>query len=104
MKKILLTALAVLATAAPLSALAAPPKTHKAKTQTADTLKLGHEEYTNGTVASYAADTRMLKLSAGEQFKVAPAITNAAYKAGDKVTVRWQMKDGARIADDIKVK
>lgn len=104
MKKILLAAFTVLATAVPLSALAAPPKTHKAKTHTSDTLKLGNAEYTSGVVSNYAADTRMLKLSAGEQFKVAPTITNTAYKAGDKVTVRWQMKDGARVADNIQVK
>jgi hypothetical protein len=104
MKKILIVALAILATAAPLSAMAAPPKAHAAKANKTDTLKLGHEEYTSGVVANYAADTRMLKLSAGEQFKIAPAITNASYKAGDKVTVRWQMKDGARVADEVQVK
>lgn len=102
MKKILIASAAVLAALTPMAAYAAPPKTHKAKT--VDTVKIGKEEFTSGVVTAYAADTRMLKLDAGQQFKLAPSVTNASYKAGDKVTVRWTMKDGARIADSVNIK
>jgi len=104
MKKILLASAALLAAALPLTAYAAPPKAHNAKAHASDTLKVGKNEFTTGVVSAYAADTRMLKLNTGSEFKLAPTITNANYKAGDKVTVRWQMKDGARLADEVKTK
>jgi hypothetical protein len=103
MKKILLASAALLAVTAPLAAYAAPPK-HKAKAHAAETVKASSKEFTTGTVAAYAPDTRMLKLSTGNEFKLAPSITNTTYKAGDKVTVRWQMKDGSRLADEVTLK
>jgi len=104
MKKVLIASAAVMAMIAPMAAHAAPPKTHKAKAHATDTAKVATQEYTTGVVSAYAADTRMLKLSAGQEFKLAPSITNPAYKAGDKVTVRWTMKDGARLADSVSTK
>ena len=105
MKKLLIASAAVMAAVSPMmAAYAAPPKTHKAATHAKDTVAIGKEEYTTGVVSAYAPDTRMLKLSAGSEFKLAPSITNASYKAGDKVTVRWTMKDGARLADSVSVK
>ena len=103
MKKILLASAALMAAVAPLTAYAAPPKTHTAKAH-AETIKAGKNEFTTGVVAAYAADTRMLKLNTGGEFKLAPSITNPSYKAGDKVTIRWQMKDGSRLADEVKSK
>jgi hypothetical protein len=104
MKRILIASAAVMALVAPMTAYAAPPKAHKAKTHSADTTKIGTEEYTSGVVSAYTPDTRMLKLNAGQEFKLAPSITNTSYKAGDKVTVRWTMKDGARLADSVSAK
>jgi hypothetical protein len=107
MKKIVIASAAMLAAVMPVAvpmAYASPPKTHKAKTHAADTVKVGNEEFTTGVVSAYASDTRMLKLSAGQEFKLAPSVSNASYKAGDKVTVRWTMKDGSRIADSVNLK
>jgi hypothetical protein len=105
MKKLLIASAAVLAAASPMmAAYAAPPKTHKAAMHAKDTVKVGSEEFTTGVVSSYAPDTRMLKLSAGSEFKLAPSITSTSYKPGYKVTVRWTMKDGARVADSVSLK
>lgn len=104
MKKILIASAAIMAIAGPMAAHAAPLKTRKAKAHAAETLKIGTAEYTTGVVSAYAPGARMLKLSAGEEFKLAPAITSPSYKAGDKVTVRWMMKDGARVADSVSPK
>lgn len=89
--KIVLAALAVLATAAPLSAFAAPPKAHA---------QHKFEEYTTGTIASVNAQE--IKLAGGDTFKLAPGVQTASFKAGDKVNVRFTKKDGARTADQIK--
>lgn len=90
--KIVLAALTMLAAAAPLSAMAAPPKakSHAQKT---------HEEYATGAIASVSAQE--LKLSDGQTFKLAPGVQSSSYKAGDKVSVRFTSKDGARTADKI---
>ena len=90
--KIVLAALAVLAAAAPLSAMAAPPKAKSHSQRT-------HEEYATGAISSVSAQE--LKLSDGQTFKLAPGVKAASYKAGDKVSVRFTTKDGARTADQI---
>lgn len=104
MKKLLIASAAALAAVLPMAAHAAPPKTQQASTYSNDTVKMGKHEFTTGVVSAYAQDTRMLKLSAGEEFKLSPSIKTASYKAGDKVTVRWTMKDGARLADSVSLK
>ena len=105
MKKLMLAAAAMLAVATPLAAYAAPPKSSAAKSHAAkDTIQVGRTEYTTGVVASWSADTRMLKLNAGEEFKLSPTVTAANYKAGDKVNVRWTIKDGVRTADAVTMK
>ena len=106
MKKLMLAVAAALAVTIPFAAFAAPPKSSAASkpTKPKDTLQFGRTEYTTGVVASWSADTRMLKLNAGEEFKIAPAVTASNYKAGDKVNVRWTMKDGARVADAVTMK
>lgn len=106
MKKLMLAVAAMLAVTTPLAAFAAPPKSSSASkpNKTKDTLQVGRTEYTTGVVSSWSADTRMLKLNAGEEFKIAPSVANANYKAGDKVNVRWTIKDGARIADAVTTK
>lgn len=103
-KRIMIAAVAVFAMSAPLAAFAAPPKTHKAQTHKTSATNTAREELTSGVVAAYAADTRMLKLSAGEEFKLAPSITTTNFKSGDKVTVSWTMKNGARLADKVQMK
>lgn len=104
-KTIVLAIAAALAVSTPLAAFAAPPSSdsHKPKT-TSTAAKPARSENTAGVVASWMADTRMLKLNAGEEFKVATTVTDANYKAGDKVNVHWTMKDGSRIADKVTVK
>lgn len=92
--KIVLAALAALSLSAPLSALAAPPK---AKSHS----ERAHEQYASGAIASVSAQE--IKLSGGETFKVAPGVQTASYKAGDKVSVRYTMKDGARLADQVMI-
>ena len=99
MKKIMIGALAILAAAMPLAANAAPPK-HPA------TAAAKHEKTTttNGTVAAWAADTRMLKLKSGDEFKVDAVVKAADYKAGQQVSVHWINKDGAKTAERVTVK
>jgi hypothetical protein len=90
--KIALAALAVLTAAAPMTAFAAPPKakTHAQKT---------HEEFVTGAIASVSASD--LKLVSGESFKVKSGVMTSSFKAGDKVSVRYTEKGGAKTADQI---
>jgi hypothetical protein len=99
MKKIMIGALAILAASMPLAASAAPPKAHPATAAK-------HEKTitTSGTVASYAADTRMLRLNNGDEFKVDAAVKGTDYRAGQQVSVRWIKKDGAKLAERVTVK
>jgi hypothetical protein len=99
MKKIMIGALALIACGLPLTANAAPPK-HPA------IAAAKHEKSTttSGTVAAWAADTRMLKLKSGDEFKVDAAVKGTDYKAGQQVSVRWVSKDGAKLAEHIVVK
>ncbi len=93
--KIVLAALAALSISAPLSALAAPPK---AKSHS----ERAHEQYASGAIASVSAQE--IKLSGGETYKVAPGAPTTSYKAGDRVSVRYTTKDGARLADQVMIK
>ena len=99
MKKIMIGALALIACGLPLTANAAPPK-HPA------TAAAKHEKQTttDGTVSAWAADTRMLKLNSGDEFKVDTAVKAADYKTGQKVSVHWITKDGAKLAERVSVK
>ena len=98
MKKIMIGALAILAASMPLAANAAPPKPH------ATAAKHEKQTTTNGTVDSWAADTRMLKLKSGDEFKVDATVKGTDYKAGQQVAVHWINKDGAKLAERIVVK
>ena len=42
-----------------------------------------------------------VKLASGETFKLAPGVKTSSYKAGDKVSVRFTEKNGAKTADQI---
>jgi hypothetical protein len=95
MKKLVLASAAALAVAFSASAFAAPPaKSHAHPIM---------EKTTSGTVASYAADTRMLKLKSGGEFTLGQNVTATTYHPGERVSVRWTMKDGKRIADRVKL-
>ena len=98
MKKIMIGALALIACGLPLTANAAPPK------HTTTAAKHEKSTTTSGTVAAWAADTRMLKLKSGDEFKVDAAVKGTDYKAGQEVSVRWVNKDGAKLAEHIVVK
>lgn len=102
MKKIAFVSAAVLAAAFSSQALAAPPTTtdKPAAASTTAAPKVV-EKTTKGEVDSYAADTRMLKLKAGDEFKVADKVKSTNFTAGEKVTVRWTEKDGAKVADRV---
>jgi hypothetical protein len=90
--KVILAALAALTAAASMPAFAAPPKA-KAHAQKS------HEEFATGAIATVSAQE--VKLVGGETFKVGPGVQTSSYKAGDKVSVRFTMKDGAKTADQI---
>lgn len=91
MNRIVLASLVALTAAAPLSAMAAPAKAH--------TPKPAKEQSTTGAIASVSATE--VKLSNGETFKLSPGVSASNFKAGDKVQLRWTMKDGSRLADHI---
>lgn len=104
MKMFVLIGAAVLAVGLSASALAAPPAStaNTKEHHFADAVKkVAGEKFTTGTVTKYDASTRKLDLSMGGPFKLAPAVATAP-SVGKKVTVRWTMKDGERIADQIK--
>ncbi len=90
--KIVLAAATLLTAALPMAAFAAPPKAkpHAARP---------HEEYSTGAITSVTATE--LKLASGDTFKFAAGASAGAFKAGDKVSVRWQLKDGAKLADQV---
>ena len=98
MKKIMIGALALIAAGLPLTANAAPPKHPAAAAK--------HEKTstTSGTVAAWAADTRMLKLKSGDEFKLDAAVKAVDYRAGQQVSVHWINKDGAKLAERVTVK
>lgn len=93
MKMILTGSLLALSAAMPLSALAAPKETKAPAV-------VRHEEATTGAIASVNATE--VKLANGDTFKLAPGVSTAAFKAGQKVKVEWTMKDGAKFAEHIK--
>jgi Ni/Co efflux regulator RcnB len=97
-KKILIASAAVFAIGMPMAANAAPPKSHTSKTHATS------EKFTTGAVSAWTPDSRMLKLVTGDEFKVGARVKAPAYKAGDTVTVRWTIKDGAKIADKVDIK
>ena len=90
MKMILTGSLLALSAAMPLSALAAPPKAHASP---------AHIDATTGAIASVNATE--VKLANGDTFKLAPGVSTAAFKAGETVRVRWSMKNGAKLAENI---
>lgn len=92
MNRIVLASVVLLSAAAPLSAMAAPPKNHTPKFA-------GMEKTTTGAIASVSATE--VKLANGETFKLSPGVSASTYKAGDKVQLHWKMKDGARLTDRI---
>ena len=98
MKKIMIASLAILAMAMPLAANAAPPKAHATAAK--------HEKMTttSGTIDSWAPDTRMLKLVSGEEFKVDAKVKGTDYRHGSKVAVKWENKDGAKLAEAVTLK
>jgi hypothetical protein len=98
MKKIMIGALAILAMSMPLAANAAPPKAHATAAK--------HEKMTttSGTVAAWTPDTRVLKLVSGEEFKVDAKVKGTDYRQGAKVAVKWENKDGAKLAEAVTVK
>jgi hypothetical protein len=98
MKKIMIGALAILAAAMPLSAFAAPKeKSH--------TTAVKHEKMTttNGTISSWAPDTRMLKLASGDEFKV-DAKVKGDFKSGQQASVHWKNDNGAKLAETVSIK
>lgn len=94
MKIFLTGSLLAVSAGMPLTALAAP----KPPAATATPVK-AHEGATTGTISVISASE--VKLANGDTFKVSPAISTAAFKAGEKVKVQWMMKDGAKVAEHI---
>jgi hypothetical protein len=46
----------------------------------------------------------MLKLKDGSEFKVDDKVKAANYTVGQQVTVRWETKDGAKLAEAVTAK
>lgn len=86
----------VLAAAAVSPAFAAPPAA-QAHEQHAAAAK---ERSSAGEVASYQADTRIMKLKSGTEFQLAPSVAKTP-RAGERVTVRWTMQGATRLADRV---
>ena len=97
-KAMLLTLAALLVAGAPGGALA--QKGDKKKDPDAKPAP-PHPEFTTGIVASYNPENRTLKLNTGGEYKLSAAAGNAVFKQGDKVQIRWLMKGGVRIADQV---
>lgn len=93
MKIIVTGSLLALSAAVPLSALAAPkapPAAAATKTEITTTI---------GAISVLSATE--VKLANGDTFKLMPGLSTAAFKAGEKVKVKWTMKDGAKYAEHI---
>lgn len=91
MKKFVLATAALFAIGAPLSAFAAPPA---ASTSTPK------EHTTKGTIDTVSTDS--LKLKSGTMFKVKSGVATDAFKAGEKVSVRWTLNGSDKLVDTIK--
>jgi hypothetical protein len=107
MKIFVLATAAALAAALSASAVAAPPgaKSDKPKKEHDSARPVTPSvtyEYTSGVVQGYSPDTQLLKLNNGAAFKLAPVVAGGTYSAGEKVTIRWTMKSGVRIASEVK--
>ncbi len=57
------------------------------------------EEFATGAITTINA--HQVKLVSGETFTLASGVRTAPYKAGDRVSVRFTVKDGAKTADQI---
>ncbi len=55
---------------------------------------------TDGTVKSYDAKTMMLTLDNGTSYKI-PKASKMSFKPGEKVTVNWDMKKNVHTATSV---
>jgi hypothetical protein len=92
MKFIVTGSLLALSAAVPMAALAAPKAPPAAATKTEITTTIGAISVLSATE---------VKLANGDTFKLMPGLSTAAFKAGEKVKVKWTMKDGAKYAEHI---
>lgn len=62
-------------------------------------------EFTTGIVSSYVPESRTLKFNTGGEYRLAPAaVAGTTIHAGDKVQLRWLMKGGIRMADEVTIR
>ena len=92
MKFIVTGSLLALSAAVPMAALAAPKAPPAAATKTEITTTIGAISVLSATE---------VKLANGDTFKLMPGLSTGAFKAGEKVKVKWSMKDGAKYAEHI---
>jgi hypothetical protein len=100
MKKVALVIAAVVMAALSISAVADAQKGKPKKGEEPASRPLPpRPEFTTGIVSSYVAESRMLKLNTGGEYKLTQAAGATVFKPGDKVQLRWMMHGGIRIAD-----
>ncbi len=104
MKRLLAAAaaatVAVLATAPTYAAPSATTSAYQTKVQKGAAPMNVPEHSAAGVVASYSADTRMLKLQSGSEYKLAQQVSTKP-RQGDRVTVHWKYEGKERIADKV---
>lgn len=64
-------------------------------------LGMANAEQAKGIVKQLDAQTAVLVLEDGTQFTLAEGIDIEGIKAGDEVTVAYEMKDGQKVAKDL---
>jgi hypothetical protein len=58
---------------------------------------------TTGTVKSFDSKAMTLTLDNGTQYMLPKTFRNPRLKAGEKVTVAWDMKGGSKIAEKVTI-
>lgn len=62
---------------------------------------IANAEEAKGIIKQLDATTAVLVLEDGKQFTLAEGIDLEGIKAGDEVTVAYEMKDGQKVAKDL---
>ena len=103
MKRLVVAAMAAAAAVVMTApSFAAPPAPNQPAQTTSTKTAAAKEHSAAGVVASYSADTRMLKLQSGTQYKLASGVTTFP-RQGERVTVQWKHEGKERIADRVTV-
>ena len=61
------------------------------------------EQHATGTVKAYDAKAQTLTLADGSVYELPKTFRNPGLKAGEKVSINWEMKGSSKAADQVRI-